>query len=187
MKKPMLIIVGPSGAGKSTFVDKICEDYSLFEDIITYTTRAMRKGESEGNPYHFVSTEEFQRLISENFFVEWALVHDNHYGTSLKQMEEAWAKGHAVIMDVDVQGAKTYKSKFPEAVTVFILPPSIDELRQRVSLRDQGKTKNIELRMKNAEIEIKQAGDFDYQITNDEFPSAYDSLKKIIEENFETR
>jgi guanylate kinase len=120
-------------------------------------------------------------LVRDGFFVEWAEVHKNLYGTPLHQLEDAWKEGKAVIMDVDVQGAATFKAKYPDAALVFILPPSIDELRRRVMKRDQGKTKDLELRMENAAREIAVAHKFDYQVINDDFERSYGEFKKLVE------
>lgn len=182
MKTRMIIVAAPSGAGKSSFVERACRELSRLEDTVTYTTRSMRKGESQGHPYHFVSREEFEAKIKENFFVEWAQVHTNLYGTPYDQLENAWVKGKCIIMDVDVQGADTFKAKYPDAVSVFILPPSIDELRRRIEKRDGGIPADIEIRMANAEKEIQQASRFDYQIVNDQFDVSYAQFKKIVEE-----
>ncbi len=186
MKNPaktrMLIVVAPSGAGKSSFVDRVTSEFPILRDTVTYTTRAMRAGESEGNPYHFVSREKFEELCAQGFFVEWAHVHANMYGTPFYQIEEAFQKNEVVIMDVDVQGADTFKAKFPDAKTIFILPPSIDELRRRVIKRDKKLPDDLEIRMKNAEKEIARAHEFDFQIVNDDFEASYAKFKKIIEE-----
>ena len=182
MKTRMLIIVAPSGAGKSSFVDRITKDISRLRDTVTYTTRAMRAGESEGNPYHFVSQDRFVELRDQGFFVEWAIVHENLYGTPYHQLEEAWAKDEVIIMDVDVQGADTFKLKFPDAACIFIMPPSIDELRRRVTKRDGRVPADLEIRMKNAEDEIKRAHEFDFQVVNDQFDKSYLEFKKIIED-----
>src|ERR1700733_9508521 len=132
MKCRMIIIAAPSGAGKSSFVEKITSEIPRLRDTVTYTTRKMRAGESEGIPYHFVSIEKFEELREKGFFVEFANVHENWYGTPMHQLTDAWNHDEVVIMDVDVQGADTFKRKFPDATTIFILPPSIDELRRRV-------------------------------------------------------
>ncbi len=187
MKNPMLILIGPSGVGKSTFLSRCLEDYDQFVDTITYTSRSLRKGESEGHPYHFVSEERFKELIDEGFFIEWAKVHNCYYGTPEHQIYDTWKQGKIVIMDVDVQGAKTFKAKFPQALTVFILPPSVDALRKRVSRRDGGAPKDIETRMKNAQIEIDQAKDFDLRLINEDFETAYAELRKMIEENLKIK
>ncbi|HVK61367.1 MAG TPA: guanylate kinase, partial [Bdellovibrionales bacterium] len=172
-KVRMIIIAAPSGAGKSSFVDKITKELPRLCDTITYTTRPMRAGESEGNPYHFVSYDRFQELREQNFFVEWAIVHQNFYGTPIHQLEDAWKDDRVIIMDVDVQGAETFRKKFPDAVSIFILPPSIDELRRRVTKRDGKVPADLEVRMKNAEREIEQAGHFDFKLINDEFDRSY--------------
>ncbi len=181
MKTRMIILAAPSGAGKSSFVEKITKEDARLVDTVTFTTREMRKGESPGNPYHFVSKAEFEARLKEDFFVEWALVHTNMYGTPMHQLTDAWAQNKCVIMDVDVQGAETFKKKYPDAVTIFILPPSIDELRRRIQLRDGKVPADIEVRMHNADKEMKEAHKFDYQIINDNFDESYARFKKIIE------
>lgn len=178
----MIIIAAPSGAGKSSFVERITKEVPRLRDTVTYTTRAMRFGESEGHPYHFVSSEKFAQLVAEEFFVEWANVHDNNYGTPYYQLEDAWREGQVIIMDVDVQGAETFKRKFHDAISIFILPPSIEELRRRVIKRDQKVPADLEVRMKNAEIELGRAAEFDFQIINDDFERSYQQFKKIIED-----
>ncbi len=182
MKVRMIIIAAPSGAGKSSFVERISAELPRLRDTITYTTRAMRSGESDGHPYHFVSKDRFLELRDQNFFVEWAMVHENLYGTPLHQLEDAWLKDEVIIMDVDVQGARTFKEKYPDAVTVFILPPSIDELRRRVIKRDGKVPADLEVRMRNAEREIEVASDFDIRLVNDDFDKSYQEFKKIIED-----
>lgn len=181
-KVRMIIVAAPSGAGKSTFLSRIMEEESRLYDTVTYTTRAMREGESQGNPYFFVTQDEFDRKVKENYFVEWAKVHNNFYGTPMNQLERAWANGKCVIMDVDVQGARTFKSKFPDAVSIFIRPPSMDELRQRVLKRNKGKVEDLEVRMKTAEYEMTQVDWFNYQIVNDKFEDSYLKFKNLIVE-----
>ena len=178
----MIIVAAPSGAGKSSFVERICKEDERLRDTVTFTTRTMRAGESQGHPYHFVSKDEFNSLVAKNYFVEWALVHTNFYGTPLVQLEDAWSEGKCIIMDVDVQGADTFKAKYPDAKTVFILPPSIEELRRRVTKRDGASIADLEVRMNNAEKEIKVAHTFDFQIVNDDFEGSYLKFKKIVEE-----
>ncbi len=182
MKTRMIIVAAPSGAGKSSFVEKICREMPRLKDIITYTTRSMRKGESEGNPYHYVSSADFQAKTEQGFFVEWAKVHTNFYGTSSDSLESAWKEGRTAIMDIDIQGVETFKSKYPDAKTIFILPPSIDELRRRIEKRDGGMPADIEVRMANAEKEIREASKFDFHVVNDQFDLSYAEFKKIVEE-----
>lgn len=182
MKTKMVIIAAPSGAGKSSFVSRITREFPVLCDTVTYTTREIRAGESEGDPYHFVSKERFDQLLQENFFVEYANVHGNMYGTPMHQLTDAWEAGRVIIMDVDVQGAETFKRKFPEAKSIFIIPPSIDELRRRVVKRD-GKTPfDLEVRMANAQKEIARVSEFDYRVINDDFEKSYAEFKKIIED-----
>ncbi|PIS11013.1 MAG: guanylate kinase [Bdellovibrio sp. CG10_big_fil_rev_8_21_14_0_10_47_8] len=182
LKTKMIIVAAPSGAGKSSFVERICAEEPRLRDTVTFTTREMRAGESPGKPYHFVSTTEFEVLLAKNFFVEWARVHDNLYGTPLEQLEQAWSENQCIIMDVDVQGAETFRRKYPESKSIFILPPSIDELRRRVIKRDGKVPADLEVRMTNAEKEIQFADKFDFQIVNDDFHTSYAKFKKIVEE-----
>ncbi len=181
-KTPMIILSAPSGAGKSSFIDRILKEYPQLKDTITYTTRNMRAGESEGNPYHFVTRERFRQLMAEGFFVEHAQVHENFYGTPLHQIEDAKKEGKVLIMDVDVKGAATFKNKFPTAVSIFILPPSMEELQRRISGRDKKLPEDLEIRLINAQMEMSLAHTFDFRVVNDHFEESYQQFKKIIEE-----
>lgn len=184
MKKNLLIvIVAPSGAGKSSFLERILREEQRLVDTITYTTRAPRATESEGNPYHFVSEKEFLRLDGENFFVETAKVHGNLYGTPIAQIEGTWAGGKTAIMDVDVQGARRIRERFPQAASIFINTPSLDELRRRIVARNGGKPPgDLEVRLATAQREMTTAHEFDFQLMNDDFEPSYQRFKKIIEE-----
>lgn len=177
----LIVVAAPSGGGKSTFVERLTREMPILVDTVTYTTREMRAGESEGKPYHFVSRERFLELIEQGFFVEHAKVHTNLYGTPLHQLEDAWKIDKAVIMDIDIQGVATFKSKFKDAVSIFILPPSIDELRRRVIKRDGGAPKDLEVRMQNALREIAVADRFDYRVVNDDFERSFAEFKKLVE------
>lgn len=181
----MFIIVGPSGAGKSSFLDKIIQDRPEIIDTITNTTRPMRAGESQGIPYDFITEAEFKKRREENQYIEWAEVHGFYYGTPKSEIERITSMGNSMIMDVDIQGAASFKKFYPEAISIFILPPSIDALRERVRNRD-GKTlsdEQLEVRMKNAEIEIKASEGFDYRVVNDDFDKSYESFKKIVDKH----
>ena len=162
--------------------EKAIQEFSNLDDIITYTTRQMREGESQGNPYQFVTKEKFEELKAEGFFVEHATVHTNFYGTPKDVFEKAWSKNRYLIMDVDVQGAQTFRKIFPEAVYIFIKPPSFDELRKRLQKRDGVNSKDLELRLANAKKEMEHAPQFEFQIVNDNFNKAYSEFKKIIED-----
>jgi guanylate kinase len=181
-KRPMILLIGPSGVGKSSFLDKALVDFPVLRDTITYTTRAMRKGESQGQPYHFVTRERFNELLKQDFFVEHAEVHGNLYGTPRDQIEESWRLGRVVIMDIDVQGAKIFKAQYPQALAIFVVPPSIDALRQRIISREGKVPPDIEVRMRTAETEMALADRFDRRLVNDHFEVAYGQLKKLIEE-----
>lgn len=180
--KPIVILVGPSGAGKSTFLEKILGECPQFRDIVTCTTRQMRKGEEEGDPYNFLTRERFESLIQEGHFVEWAEVHGNLYGSPRQPIEEAWSNGLAIIMDLDIQGARSFKKEFPQTLTIFIHPPSIDELRRRITSRDGGPPKDLELRLENAQKEMAVSDEFDRQLVNTDFDQCYGELKKMIDE-----
>ena len=179
----MIIVVAPSGAGKSTLIDEILEFRELpISDLITYTTREMRPGESEGCPYFFISEEDFLKRKDKDFFVEWAKVHSSYYGSSNEQIRSHWQAGHAVIMDVDIQGAETFKNKFPEALIVFIQPPSIEALKDRLLKRGGGKLPpDFEIRMQSAKIEMDWAENADEVIVNDNFKEAFAIFRKKVE------
>jgi guanylate kinase len=183
----MIIVVGPSGVGKSSFVDKITAEEPSIKDIITYTTRNMRTGESEGYPYHFVTEERFKALISDNFFVEWANVHGKLYGTPRDQIEKTLATpGEAVIMDVDVQGAKVFQNKYKGCLTIFIHPPNMEELKQRIIKREGKPPIDIHVRLDNAKKEIAQSKLFDKELVNDEFSASYAEFKKMVADYLKT-
>lgn len=182
MRTRMIIVAAPSGAGKSSFVERVVKEIPALVDTVTFTTREMRPGEHQGSPYYFVAMDDFQKKVNEGFFVEWAKVHSNFYGTPLEQIENTFKEGRTIIMDIDIQGVDTFKRKFPDATTIFILPPSIDELRQRIRKRGGGEPPDMELRMANAVREIERAHEFEFQIVNDVFEESYSQFKKIIED-----
>jgi guanylate kinase len=178
----MILIAAPSGAGKNSFMEKAMTDFPVLKDIITYTTRSMRHGEVQGDPYHFITREDFEKKIDQGFFVEWSPVHDSLYGTSRQSLEDAWAEGRVAIMDIDVQGVEKFTKIYPDAISLFILPPSIEELKRRILSRDKKAPDNLELRLENAKLEIEKAHQFDYQVVNDDFEESYARFKKILEE-----
>lgn len=178
----MILIAAPSGAGKNSFMGRALKDFPVLKDIVTYTTRKMRSHESQGEDYHFISKPEFEAKIEEGFFAEWSPVHDSLYGTSHQSLEQAWAEGRVAIMDIDVQGVEKFMKIYPDAISVFILPPSIEELKKRILSRDKKPPANLELRLKNAEKEIQLAHKFDYQLVNDDFEKSYQRFQKILEE-----
>lgn len=177
----VLLIIGPTAVGKSSVLNRALSDYPLLVDIITYTTRPMRSGESEGNPYHFVSEDEFKKRVKEGFFLEWATVHGRLYGTPRDQVEDAGREGRVVLIDIDVQGAKTMMKEFPHAVTIFLKPPSIDALRQRFIKRGVTSESDLAKRLESAQNELAQAEHFQHVVTNDDFDEAYVEIRKVIE------
>ena len=182
MTGKMIILIGPSGVGKSTFLERAIADFPQIRDAVTCTTRDKRPGEMDGNPYFFVTRERFEELLANGHFIEHAEVHGQLYGTPYEQLEKAWSQHFAVIMDVDVQGARTFVAKFPQALTVFILPPNLDALRQRLIRRHGKPPSDLEVRMKTAEEELSAAGEFQHQLINDDFEASYGALKKLIED-----
>lgn len=175
----LIIVSAPSGAGKSSFCNKALKEFPTLVHSISYTTRTARPRESNGDHYFFVTEKEFLNLIEKGFFAEWAKVHSHYYGTSKEQLSKAWEKGLTVIMDIDVQGASQLKKQYPLAHTIFILPPSIEELKKRLQKRDT-KTDSLALRLKNAEEEMKMADQYKYKIVNDNFDHSYEKFRKII-------
>lgn len=181
MKTKTIIVSAPSGAGKSSFVERLVKEDARFYDVITYTTRPMRRGESQGSPYHYVSPEYFHELKDQDFFVEWAQVHTNFYGTPWDQIKAAWSRGQCVIMDLDIQGAQSFREKLAEGLkTIFILPPSIEELRRRIVSRDGKVPADLDLRMSNAAKEMAYANQFDVKIVNQDFEPSYAEFKKTV-------
>jgi guanylate kinase len=177
----ILLLIGPTAVGKSSLLDRALKDFSDLVDIITYTTRPMRSGESEGHPYHFVAEEQFQKLIQENFFVEWANVHGRMYGVPRDQFARARAEGRGIIMDIDVQGAKTLLKEFPGLTSIFLLPPSVDALRKRFEKRGVTSNADLEKRLESAQREMAQASSFQHVLINDDFEETYLKIRKIIE------
>ncbi|MEQ1878835.1 MAG: guanylate kinase [Bdellovibrionia bacterium] len=184
---PLIVVSAPSGAGKSSFCKKAIQDFKELTYSISYTTRPPREGEVEGDPYHFVDRKKFLELKDQGFFIETAEVFATLYGTPKNEVERAKKMGKFLIMDIDVQGADSFRAVYPEAMYIFILPPSVDELRRRLMARDKGKTHNLEIRLKKATDEMGQSHKFNHQIMNDDFNHAYAEFKKIIEALIKSR
>lgn len=180
-KVPLIVVAAPSGAGKTSFVERICREDRRLCDVITCTTRAMRHGESQGHPYFFLSHKEFQSQIAAGAFVEWAHVHTQLYGTRSTELNKIWDEGLTGIMDVDVQGVRTLRARFPQSKSIFILPPSIEELRQRIIKRDGKPPVDLEVRLSNARKELEEAPLFNAQVLNDEFEASYGRFRKIVD------
>ncbi|MDR0203372.1 MAG: guanylate kinase [Delftia acidovorans] len=176
----LFVVSAPSGAGKSSLVRALREFDARVSPSVSHTTRAPRGQEKHGREYYFVSDQEFDTMVSNNAFVEWANVHSRRYGTAKKALEERIQVGTDVLLEIDYQGALQVKEAFPNAVLIFILPPSWDELRARLENRGEDAPEVIELRLTNAAEEMAQVSKFDFVIINELFESALFDLKTII-------
>ncbi|MCD6174075.1 MAG: guanylate kinase [Sulfurimonas sp.] len=176
----VLVLSGPSGAGKSSLINKIADDIGEYYFSISTTTRPMREGEEEGVHYHFVSKEEFKKDIAENNFLEYATVHENYYGTSLNPVREALNKGKLVIFDIDVQGNTAINNRLGDITTsVFITPPSLSELKNRLESRATDSKEVIENRLKMAKREIQRTSEYEFLVINDDLDIAANVLRQI--------
>lgn len=176
----LFVVAAPSGAGKSSLVKALRSFDARVYPSVSHTTRPPRGQEKHGREYYFASDAEFDAMVANDAFVEWANVHGKRYGTSKKGIQDRLAKGEDVLLEIDYQGALQVRNAFPQAVLIFILPPSWEELRSRLENRGEDAPEVIELRMKNAEEEMAQVGKFDFVIINELFESALFDLKAII-------
>ena len=176
----LFVVAAPSGAGKSSLVKALRSFDARVYPSVSHTTRAPRGQEKHGREYYFASDSEFDAMVANDAFVEWANVHGKRYGTSKKGIQDRLANGDDVLLEIDYQGALQVRDAFPQAVLIFILPPSWEELRSRLENRGEDAPEVIELRMKNAEEEMAQVGKFDFVIINELFESALFDLKAII-------
>jgi len=168
MSGAILVLSGPSGAGKSTIISNSADKIGEFYFSISTTTRDPREGETHGVEYYFVSKEEFEEGIKRGDFLEYATVHGNYYGTSMEPVRKALEEGKLVIFDIDVQGHRLVRAKMGDLVTsIFITPPTLNELKRRLYSRSDEKKEIIERRIENAKSEIKAIGEFDFVIIND--------------------
>ncbi len=181
MKKGQLIVLsGPSGAGKSTVIKKLMEKRGNIHFSVSYTTREIRGGETPGVSYNYVDRAEFERMILHNEFLEYAEYSKNYYGTSLKVIEEQQAAGMDVMLDIEVQGAANVRAKCPDAVLVFIVPPTYEELERRLRGRGTDSEEVIQTRLARALEEIKEIGKYDYLVINDEIVRTAEELDAIM-------
>jgi guanylate kinase len=176
----LFVVAAPSGAGKSSLVKALLELDARVQPSVSHTTRAPRGQEKHGREYFFVPQQEFDTMVLGQAFVEWAHVHGHRYGTSKKAIEERIAQGADVILEIDFQGAIQIKQAFANAVLIFILPPSWEELRSRLERRGEDAPDVIDLRLKNAALEMAQAREFDFVIINELFDRALFDLKAVV-------
>ena len=176
----VLVLSGPSGAGKSSLIHKIMDAIGECYFSISTTTRPRREGEVDGVDYYFVNEEEFKREIEEDQFLEYAMVHGNYYGTSLKPVKKALSEGKLVIFDIDVQGNSAINSRLGDITTsVFITPPTLSELKKRLQKRQTDATEVIERRVQMAKREIQRVAEYEYLIVNDDLDKAAEKLRVI--------
>ena len=179
-KGMLLVISGPSGAGKGTLVERLLKKDPSFCFSVSVTTREKRKNEIEDVHYHFISEEEYDKLLEQDAFLEHASVHEHRYGTLKKEVFERMDKGQNVLLDIDPQGARTVMEKVPGCVSVFILPPSYSDLKVRLHTRNTEKPEEIQRRLNNARGEIAQMNRYRYLIVNDDLDLAFDQLSAIV-------
>jgi guanylate kinase len=176
----VFIISAPSGSGKSTLVNSLLEHEPGLVFSVSYTTREPRGQEQEGREYHFVSREEFRRMVDAGEFIEWAQVFEDYYGTHRRYVDQGRAEGRDVVLDIDVQGARQLKEKLPEAVSIFILAPSREELEKRLRARGDVSEAVIRKRLAKAAGEIREFGRYDYVLVNDDLQAAAERLLWIV-------
>lgn len=178
----IIIVIGPSGAGKSTLVHRLLTKYPNIVESISYTTRNPRVGEVNGSHYFFIAVNEFEKMIKENYFLEYAKVHTNYYGTSANFLVKQLNNQKNVLLDVDVQGADNLRKCFgKKAICIFIAPPSLDDLKSRLIARNTDSMETINLRVNRAYEEMKRSKDYDYLIINQVLDTAYLEFCAIIE------
>lgn len=176
----LFILSAPSGAGKSSLINALLKKHADMKVSVSHTTRAPRPGEENGVHYHFASTDEFKALIAKDDFFEWAQVFDNYYGTSKQAIESQLDAGIDVFLDIDWQGAQQVREIMPSVKTIFILPPSKEELEQRLNNRGQDSAEVIASRMAKAQSETSHYNEYDYVIVNDDFETALGDIEMIV-------
>lgn len=180
MRGQLYVISAPSGAGKTSLVAALCQQEPLISVSVSHTTRPARPGEQDGINYHFISKEDFEQRITHGDFLEHACVFDHYYGTSQQAVEQQLSQGVDVILEIDWQGAQQIRRLRPDAISIFILPPSIDALHARLTCRGQDCDDIIARRMRDAVSDIKHYSEFDYLVINDDFQTALTELTTIF-------
>jgi guanylate kinase len=182
MKGKLVIISAPSGSGKTTIVKHLLNSDLNLEFSISATTRPIRTNENQGKDYYFLSTDEFRRRVNDDEFIEWEEVYKDHlYGTLKSEIERIWAKGNHVLFDVDVKGGTNLKKLYgKQAISIFVMPPSIDELEKRLVTRGTDKPERIRMRVEKAVAEMKFADKFDHIVINDKLKKAQNEAYRLV-------
>jgi guanylate kinase len=176
----LFVVSSPSGGGKGTLIQRVLKKVANLSYSVSFTTRAPRTGEIDGREYFFVTQEQFEQSVAANEFLEWANVHGKLYGTSSKQVFREISEGRDIILEVDVQGAASIRALVPDSVSVFILPPSFEVLRQRLIARGTDSPDELNIRLRNAPTELKDYTAFQYVVINDDADRAADQLAAIV-------
>jgi guanylate kinase len=179
-KGKLFVITAPSGTGKTTIIDIIRKKVEGIGYSVSHTTRPPRRGEVNGVHYCFVAREDFEKMIEAREFVEWAIVYDHLYGTPVSSVDSTLSSGRDLLLDLDIQGAQEIRKQFPEATLIFILPPSLEILHERLKRRSAQDDTNIGLRMEKAVEQIKKCRDYDFLIVNDDLKKAAREVEAII-------
>ena len=181
MSKGLLFVLsGPSGVGKNTVLDELFKNFDGVSYSVSATTREKRKNEIDGEDYFFITEDKFKEIEASDGFIESAVVHGHYYGTPKKFVDQKLEEGKDIILEIDTQGAKQVREKYPEAVYIFLLPPSLEELENRLDKRGSESDKSKGVRLKNARRELKEVHNYDYEVINDSLKDAVREIKKII-------
>jgi guanylate kinase len=175
------VVAAPSGTGKTTVCGKLVESDGQISFSVSHTTRTRRENEVDGRDYFFVDEKEFQRMIDEEAFLEWAKYNSNHYGTSWNAIDQPLRQGRDMLLEIEVQGAEQVRERRPDARLIFLLPPSMGILEQRLKARGTDSREQIQRRLNVAEQELKAILEFDYAVTNDDLDSCVTNLMEIIQ------
>jgi len=181
-KGKIIVIVAPSGAGKTTIARRLLKEYSKIRFSVSATTRAPRKGEVNGKDYYFLTSDEFSKKVQEGAFLEWEEYSGNKYGTLRSEVDKLVESGYFPLLDIEVKGALNVEKLYnDDAISIFIQPPSMEELKERLNNRGSENKQTLQKRLKRAEMEMRYADNFDYSVVNDDLDTAYAEVKAIIE------
>ena len=176
----LFVVSSPSGGGKGTLIQRVLQQVPNLSYSVSFTTRAPRNGEVDGREYFFITPEKFEAMVAANEFLEWAHVHGKQYGTARQQVAREIGEGRDIILELDVQGAASVRSLLADSVSIFILPPSFEVLKQRLQARGTDSPEELDLRLRNAPIELKDYSAFQYVILNDDLDRAANQMTAIV-------